>query len=370
MHDDVISAVYDVALGIRPWAAALPKLRRITGARSLMLKFSPAHAPGDGEIYSDSPSGESDWTADGPATMYRQRYQYEDPVCYDSMVCGEVRQLEDLIDRQTFTASPFYREQCKPIGIDHAFFGYVGRIDGSDAWLSGSRGTEQGPFTPGEMSSARELLPHLSRAVLMQQRTARLAAQSAIYAHSVSVLGVGAILLDRQGNIIDCNAEAQEILAGPSPISRLGNRLHLGGTAQQAFIAALRRMAASADAPAQMLIADDGCMSVNVMIRRAEEVVGIKARYPVVFIVYLNTVARLLPPGATDFAMQAFGLSQSEAKLTVLLADGYTLEDSAKRQGVTLITARTYCKRAMAKTGTSRQSELVRLMLSSLARLV
>lgn len=370
MHNDVVSAVYDVALGVRPWAAALQKLRRITGAHRLMLKLSPGDASCDGEIYSDSPSGESDWAVNGPATIYHQRYQYEDPVCYDGMVCGEVRQLEDLIDRQTFTASPFYREQCEPIGIDHAFFGYVGRIDGSDAWLSGSRGSEQGSFTPGEISSARELLPHLSRAVLMQQRTARLAVQSAIYAHSVSVLGVGAILLDRRGNIIDSNGEALEMLAGPSPISRLGSRLHFAGTAQQAFIATLRRMASSADASARMLIVNDGCMSVNVMIRRAEEVVGTKAHYPVAFIVYLNTMARRLPPGATDFSMQAFGLSQSEARLAVLLADGYTLEDSAGRLGVTLITARTYCKRAMAKTGTSRQSELVRLMLSSLARLV
>ena len=369
MYNDVVSAVYDVALGVRPWAAALPKLRCITGAHHLMLKFSPADASGDGEIYSDSPSGEADWAVNGPATIYRQRYQYEDPVCYNGMVCGEVRQLEDLIDRQIFTASSFYREHCKPIGIDHAFFGYVGRIDGSDVWLSGSRGSEQGSFTLGEISSARELLPHLSRAVLMQQRTARLAVQSAIYAHGVSVLGVGAMLLDRQGNIIDSNGEALEILAGPSPISRLGSRLHLAGAAHQTFIAALRRMAYTADAPAQMLIADDGCMSVNVIIRRAEEVVGIKAHYPIAFIVYLNTVARRLPPGATDFAMQTFGLSRSEARLAVLLADGHTLEDSAGRLGVTLITARTYCKRAMAKTGTLRQSELVRLLLSSLARL-
>lgn len=370
MHNDVISTVYDAALGSRSWAAALPKLRRLIGAHRVMLKFSPAHASDDGAIYSDSPSGEADWAADGPATIYRQRYQYEDPVRYDRMVHGEVRQLEDLIDRQTFIASPFYREYCRPIGIDHAFFGYLGRLDGSDAWFSGSRGSEQGPFSTAEMSSVRELLPHLSRAVLMQQRTARLAAQSAVYAQSVSALGIGTILLDRQGNIIDCNEPALEILAGPFSISRLGNRLHLGGTAQQAYTAALRRMTASADVPAQAFVADNGGTAVNVMIRRADEAVGGISCYPIAFVVYLSGAARPLPSGAIDFAIQAFGLSQSEARLTVLLADGHTLDDIAGRLGVTLLTARTYCKRALAKTGTTRQTELVRLILGSLARLV
>ena len=369
MQDDVISSVYDAALGSRPWAAALPKLRRATGAHRLMLKFSPAGASNDGEIYSDSPSGDADWAADGPATTYRQRYQYEDPVCYDAMVRGEVRQLEDLIDRQTFTASAFYREHCKPIGIDHAFFGYLGRIDGSDAWLSGSRGSEQGPFSPAEIASARELLPHLSRAVLMQQRTARLAIQSAVYAQTVSALGVGTILLDRHGDIVDSNDEALEILAQQSAVRRVGNGLRFAGSAQQTYVAALRRVASDAAIASQSLVADDGGTSVNLMIRRAADVVGGNGRDRVAFVVYLTRGAQPLPQGAIDFTMQAFGLSQSEAKLVVLLADGHTLEEIATRLDVTLITARTYCKRAMAKTGTMRQSGLVRLALSSLARL-
>ena len=369
MHNDVISAVYDAALGSRPWEMVLPKLRDITGARRLMLKLSPTDAADDGEIYSDSPSGDADWAADGPATIYRKRYQYEDPVCYDGMVGGEVRQLEDLIDRQSFTASAFYQEHCKPIGIDHAFFGYLGRINGSDAWLSGSRGLDQGPFNPAEIASARELLPHLSRAVSMQQRTTLLAAQSDLYAQSVSALGVGIIMLDRRGSIIGTNGEAREILAGPSPISRIGNRLHLAGSAQHIFNAALRRMADYTDVPAQALHSYDGCASVTIMIRRAADVGGDKACHPVAFIAYLHRGAKPLPPDAIDFAMEALGLSRSEARLAVLLADGHSLEDSATRLGITLNTARTYCKRALVKTGTIRQSELVRLISTSLARL-
>lgn len=369
MRNDVINAVYDAVDGSRPWAAALSKLRDVTGARSLMLKFTTPHSGGNGEIYSVSPSGDADWSPNGPATRYRDRYQFEDPVCYDGMAAGEVRQLEELIDRKTFTASAFYRELCEHIDIDHAFFGYLGRIDGSDAWFNGSRGAARGPFRPEEMTSARDLLPHLARAVRMQQKTARLVTQSAVYAQSASALGVGIILVDKEGHIIDCNSEAVEILASPSPIGRIGNRVHLSGSAHRAYRSALRLMAGSAEVPAQSVRADDCGGAVDLVIRRATDLIGGTPSYPVAFAVYLKKVTNQLPSGAVEFAMQVFGLNNAEAKLAVLLAEGHALEDIAVRLRVTLTTARTYCKRAMAKTGTTRQSALVGLMLGSLARL-
>jgi DNA-binding CsgD family transcriptional regulator len=182
-------------------------------------------------------------------------------------------------------------------------------------------------------------------------------------------LSVGTILIDRQGNIIDTNEEARAISAAASPISRIGNRLHLTGSAQHKFKSAVRRLAGSADAAPQTLEADDGCTCISLMIRRVEDVIGAKTRYPVAFIVYLKDREQPLPPGAVEYVMQAFGLSRAEARLTVLLAGGHTLEDSAVRLDVTLTTARTYCKRALVKTRTNRQAELVWLISNSLARL-
>jgi DNA-binding CsgD family transcriptional regulator len=45
------------------------------------------------------------------------------------------------------------------------------------------------------------------------------------------------------------------------------------------------------------------------------------------------------------------------------------MDEIAARLGVTLTSARTYCKRVLAKTGASRQAELVGQVLTSLARL-
>jgi len=59
------------------------------------------------------------------------------------------------------------------------------------------------------------------------------------------------------------------------------------------------------------------------------------------------------------------GLTQTEARIAQALAKGRVLEDAAKHCGVTISTARTYLKSIFAKTRTSRQSELLRLIWTS-----
>ena len=58
-----------------------------------------------------------------------------------------------------------------------------------------------------------------------------------------------------------------------------------------------------------------------------------------------------------------YSLTHSEAELVRLLAQGMTLEEAAEARGVSMNTARSHLKRSFAKTGTSRQGELVRLVI-------
>lgn len=57
-----------------------------------------------------------------------------------------------------------------------------------------------------------------------------------------------------------------------------------------------------------------------------------------------------------------FGLSDSEARLAVLLSSGKTLAQAADALEVTYETARTQLKSVFAKSGTRRQAELVDLL--------
>ena len=61
---------------------------------------------------------------------------------------------------------------------------------------------------------------------------------------------------------------------------------------------------------------------------------------------------------------QLYGLTPAESRVADLLLEGLEVRDAAERLCITLETARFHLKRVLAKTGTHRQTELMRLMLS------
>jgi DNA-binding CsgD family transcriptional regulator len=66
---------------------------------------------------------------------------------------------------------------------------------------------------------------------------------------------------------------------------------------------------------------------------------------------------------------QLFGLTRAEAALATQLSRGLQLQDAADALNISPHTARTQLKAIFAKTGVSRQAELVRLLVKSVAAL-
>ncbi|MBV1888949.1 MAG: helix-turn-helix transcriptional regulator, partial [Proteobacteria bacterium] len=85
-------------------------------------------------------------------------------------------------------------------------------------------------------------------------------------------------------------------------------------------------------------------------------------------VLFLNHESR-----ASEIAMsltKTHGLSQSEAEVTAYLVQGYAPEEIAKTKNVSINTVRTQIKKVFTKTGTSRQAQLVSLILNGPAVLM
>ena len=365
MREDVLAAIYDAPLAAQPWVALAPALRALTNANSILIEFTPVGQCGGGVMVADA-----EWDSGAAQRLYRDVYRFRDPVGYERMIAGRIYGFEDLITRDALRRSDYYERFCKPLNIEHAFFCYLGRHDGVDAWLKGARDMARGRFGEGEVRLISDLLPHLDRAVRTYLWREKQRVETRLYAQTVAALGVGAVLLDGQGRIAGSNGEADLILSEGHAISRVANRLRLAGGKQRHYAQALETVATDPACPVQIMTAeDDGGQRVSLVIRRIEDMTGIAASPVAAFVVYLHRDA----PGSFSrmvaFVVENLGLTQAEARVAVMLAEGLALDEIAQRLGVTLTSVRTYGKRALAKTGTSRQVDLVRLVLSGLARL-
>ena len=69
-------------------------------------------------------------------------------------------------------------------------------------------------------------------------------------------------------------------------------------------------------------------------------------------------------PLAAEVLEDVYSLTHSEAEIVRLLAMGLSLEEAAQARGISMNTARSHLKHAFSKTGTSRQGELVRLIIA------
>lgn len=67
---------------------------------------------------------------------------------------------------------------------------------------------------------------------------------------------------------------------------------------------------------------------------------------------------------APDLAAEVLGLTPAESRLAVMLADGHSLREIASRTDRTEGTVRWHLKQIFRKQGISRQTDLVRRVLS------
>ena len=68
-------------------------------------------------------------------------------------------------------------------------------------------------------------------------------------------------------------------------------------------------------------------------------------------------------------AKQLFNLTPAETGLAIELANGFSLEEAAENLNIRRNTARAHLRSIFSKTGVRRQTELVRIILNSVAAL-
>lgn len=175
-------------------------------------------------------------------------------------------------------------------------------------------------------------------------------------------LALGVIVVDAEARVLFMNQSGRDIVAdrdglfvGPKGDCRAGlpaetRRLH----------EAIRAVAATGEGDAVAVSRRSPERSHSILVA---PLAGANADGVRKVVLYVNDPERHpLPPPA--HLAQVLALNPAEARLIHSLAAGSTLEEAAALSGITTGSARTYLKRIFLKTGTSRQVDLVRLVLT------
>lgn len=243
------------------------------------------------------------------------------------------------------------------------WFAAVGFFAGPALWgFSIQRTIGEGAFDEDEKKALASLSQRLTETATLSTAVGRVVLSNV--GNALGFIKRAAIALDRFGSVLDVNAPAEAVLAG-GDITMVGQRLVIRDRrAQLAFNNFLDRLRMTTDLEAlgapPIVIRRDGRLPIVIRVLPVDGA----ARSP-----FLGARAILILSGvdegeAEQLAMlrQAFGLTLSEARIALRLANGKSLEEAAQEMGIALETARSHLKSVFRKTATHRQGELVALV--------
>ena len=288
---------------------------------------------------------------------------------------GEITTLAEVIPAEELLASVFYREFLEPAGILHVM-GVDLRAPGDlEGRLRLSRSAGEPPFEESDRAVLERLVEHLRRALHLHQRLSLAESERDVFAQAVDRLSVGALLLDGEGAVLQHNAAALALIERKAGLGiRNGRLVGTTSTETRQLTTAIERSLETrlATQPnrveALRLPTGHGTATLGILIRpipRNEESAGRASPALAVFVSDPDAETNV----PLDLVRQLFDLTPAEASLATRLASGLTLDEACDELGIARNTARAQLRAVFGKTGVSRQADLVRLVLRSVAAL-
>jgi len=380
-YDQLIGLIYQGALEDQPWQSALPCLRKALDAQVVSLVLRPPTADDQGVILncvraeSGRDEGESpladpnDWEV----SAYREQFFSLDP--FVNLPLDKVVTLEDILSDEELMMSDYYQHYLKPIDLFRILGVDTAEPGGMLARLRISRRRSETPFQPRERELLTLITPHLRRAIEIYARLNRTTSERDVYAGAVNQLSVASMILDEQGRLLTTNAVGRALLDQDEGLGLRAGRLHIEGRdinkeLQQALSAIIKAqqqgqtsVVRALRVPRSATRSDLGLVIRPVPTSQWSE--GQSSPSAVVFI----SDPDLQESTSGQILGELFELTPAEANLATLLARGLSLAEVSLAQNISQHTARAQLKSIFSKTGVSRQAELVRLVLKSVASL-
>lgn len=366
-YDRLVGMVYAGAQESVPWTRLLGRLRELLGANYVSLVLRP---PRDELPLQVVFAGEA---RPAIAHQYQTDLTALDP--FVNLPRDRVVLLEELIDEEAWLAGSYYRAFHEPLELRFHMGADIGADAEPSCRLRVSRPPGAERFGERERTICSLLLPHLTAAVQLRASLDVADVERHFYDHLLDRLSVGAVFLDKGGRILKLNQAASEILAqrdglsvvnGGLAAARAGENRELRRLVAHAVSAGGRRAPGVVDG--MSISRSSGRASLGIAVRAAPPTEWSEpTTRPAALVIIRDPEARVL--ASHEQLRRLYGLTAAEANLAQLLMEGCTVDEAAQNLHISCNTARCQIRAIFAKTGVTRQTDLVRILLSGVAPL-
>lgn len=279
----------------------------------------------------------------------------------------------EILPPEQLTQTEFYDLFLSPQAILHTLHAVI-RVQGDVVThLVLTRSPEDEDFRPSQVEICRLFARHAKHAIAAREavNTQNLVRRG--LSEIMSQRGIGAAIVGFDAKPIYANEACIEIVEELNNGRRMGRGDQVSGNGRPWRLDLPReiqkRIIEDPDrCPATIVCEkDDGNYPVIFHIHRIALHDAFSASDKTAFAIVALDPERAIHLDA-DSICQAYHLTPSEARVSALIATGERVETTAEILGITPSTARTHLKRIFEKTRTTRQAELVKLLLDTARR--
>lgn len=358
----LIDLIYQAAIDVRVWPGVLVRLAGFLNCtRAALVRWDMdgcwdsvfTGEPFDPDAFARSFEFNPLW----PATL--------------GSAAGSVLVDRALVGRDTFLCSAYFNEFCVPHDLFASIAVKVRHEPNSSAVLCLGRPRRAGEFEVPESDLIGRLSPHLLRAVEINKRLTGLATDLPRFELALERLERPTMIVNANSRICFANRAARMLLAAADGLRSDRDGL---SAAMPRLTADLRRLIARAAAAPEDGAAGGMLFLHRPSLRRALSVlvaplpVGNAAPFlgpSVGAALILVADPERTPAVLPEQLRQLYRLTPAEATVALNLSAGDTPRTIAERLGIARPTVAAHLASIFKKTGTNRQTELVRLILQS-----
>jgi DNA-binding CsgD family transcriptional regulator len=210
------------------------------------------------------------------------------------------------------------------------------------------------------------IVPHAQRALLINRAIEREQSVAATLADALDGLRAGIFLLDSGCRIVHANSEGHDMLAADDVLRSMGGQFTTRNAevnqALRNLFAAPGDIALTAKGAAWPLIAHDGSRYVAHVLPLSSVVRTDKAACGKAVAALFVRKAELDSQSGSELIARTFELTPAEMRVLLAIVDVGGVPETADMLGIADSTVKTHLHRVFAKTGTSRQADLVKLV--------
>jgi len=373
LNDTVVRELYEAAAGIVPWPNALDGLYRELQVRHVQLltvdKTSGAL------VRSEQPACMDSLLFDAILEYVREYHRHDPHLTYTgSLRIGAVVNTADAFPIDEYRRHPFYQEYWAAYGVREMLAAKIAEDDRYVVMLGMARTQELPAYASADLHLLERYVGHLAAAYRIVKHLGVVQATAQAGLAIIEASARPMVLLGLNQRIIGANSLARRFLASGGLLFERDEILCCRGSKasaelQRAFEALqLEELSGRPKGtPRRIALRLEGSK-----IRDHHLLCSIWAMQPATSMnafgpmpVALLTIA---PPTSKNFADpifvgSMFDLTPAEAKITIALLEGGDLRSIAAAQRISIETVRSQLKSVFAKTNTSRQADLIALLM-------